>query len=97
MTALWFEPYRDAVVPLEGWDGRRTRSASGTGGERGADGDPRAAYMVLDIPDNATLADWDWTATLTFWRVAYPIAETQGIMRSLNFPQRLISRLELGL
>lgn len=60
------------------------------------DGDPRAAYMVLDIPDNATLADWDWTATLTFWRVEYPIAEAQQVMRSLNFPPRLISRLELG-
>ena len=61
------------------------------------DGDPRSAYMVLDIPDNATLADWDWTATLTFWRVEYPIAEIQEIMRDLSFPPRLISRLELGL
>ncbi len=60
------------------------------------DGDPRAAYMVLDIPDNATLAGWDWTATLTFERVEYPIEETQEIMRGLGFPPRLISRLELG-
>src|SRR4051812_3315199 len=53
MTALWFEPYRDAVVPLEGWDGRRTRSASGTGGERGADGegtrDPRVRAAVVEV------------------------------------------------
>lgn len=60
------------------------------------DGDPRAAFMVLDIPDNATLADWDWTATLTFGRVEYSIGETQDIMRGLNFPPRLISRLDLG-
>lgn len=61
------------------------------------DGDPRAAYMVLEIPDSATSADWDWTARLTFWRTEYPIAETQELMRRLNFPPRLISRLELGL
>jgi len=60
------------------------------------DGDPRAAYMVLDIPDNATLADWDWTAQLTFWRIEYPIQKTQDIMRDLGFTPRLISRLELG-
>lgn len=60
------------------------------------DGDPRAAYMVLDIPEAATLADWDWTAKLTFWRVEYPIGETQDLMRSLAFPPRLISRLDLG-
>jgi diadenosine tetraphosphatase ApaH/serine/threonine PP2A family protein phosphatase len=61
------------------------------------DGDPRSAYMVLDIPDSATSADWDWTARLTFWRIEYPIGETQEIMRGLGFPQRLIARLDVGL
>ena len=50
------------------------------------DGDPRAAYMVLDIPDSATTADWDWTAQLTFWRIEYPIGETQDIMRRNRLP-----------
>jgi hypothetical protein len=53
--------------------------------------------MVLEIPDSATNADWDWTAQLTFWRVEYPIGETQDIMRRNGFPQRLISRLDAGL
>jgi diadenosine tetraphosphatase ApaH/serine/threonine PP2A family protein phosphatase len=61
------------------------------------DGDPRAAYMVLDIPDAAASANWDWLGTLTFHRIDYPIAETQSIMRSLGFPSRLVSRLEMGL
>ena len=61
------------------------------------DGDPRSAYMVLDIPNSATTADWDWTARLTFWRIEYPIGETQEIMRGLGFPQRLIARLDVGL
>src|SRR3954454_10418171 len=53
MTALWFGPYRDAVVPLEGCYGRRTRSASGADGERGADGegtrDPRVRAAVVEV------------------------------------------------
>lgn len=61
------------------------------------DGDPRAAYMVLDIPDDATTPGWDWTANLTFYRVEYPVEETQALMRSLAFPTRLVSRLSMGL
>lgn len=61
------------------------------------DGDPRAAYMVLELGDEPAEDTHTWNATLIFHRVPYPIEETQAIMTKLNFPQRLISRLELGL
>jgi diadenosine tetraphosphatase ApaH/serine/threonine PP2A family protein phosphatase len=60
------------------------------------DGDPRAAYMVLDIPPSAG-PEADWKAVLTFHRTEYPVHEVQEIMKGLNFPPRLIQRLELGL
>jgi diadenosine tetraphosphatase ApaH/serine/threonine PP2A family protein phosphatase len=50
------------------------------------DGDPRAAYMLLD-PDNLTVEHR---------RVAYPVEETQERMRAAGLPARLISRLALG-
>ena len=59
------------------------------------DGDARAAYMVLEIPDIG--AGEARPASLTFTRVAYPIEETQQMMRDYGFPPRLISRLELGI
>ncbi len=59
------------------------------------DGDPRAAYMVLEIPDDASPTNH--SARLTFYRVEYAIAETQELMKSLAFPTRLISRLALGI
>lgn len=59
------------------------------------DGDPRAAYMMLDIPNN--VISGGWRATLTFRRVEYPIKETQDLMREYGFPPRLISRLEVGI
>ena len=59
------------------------------------DGDPRAAYMLMEITD---IGEKDATpADLTFHRIAYPIEETQQIMRGYGFPPRLISRLELGI
>lgn len=58
------------------------------------DGDPRAAYMVLNIPDQDTV---DGMATLVHYRVDYPVQETQSLMKSLGFPPRMISRLELGI
>ncbi|MFL5734882.1 MAG: metallophosphoesterase family protein [Chloroflexia bacterium] len=58
------------------------------------DGDPRAAYMVLDLPDEPPSGPWN--ATLSFRRIRYPIEETQAIMKDLKFPPRLISRLEVG-
>jgi predicted phosphodiesterase len=59
------------------------------------DGDPRAAYMLLEIPDDAPSGGWN--ATLTSVRVDYPIEETQELMQGLGFPPRLISRLALGI
>ena len=59
------------------------------------DGDPRAAYMLLELED--TPSEDSWPATLTFQRVEYPVAETQAMMKDLNFPPRLVQRLEVGL
>ena len=59
------------------------------------DGDPRAAYMILDIPEDGPPADH--SARLTFYRVEYPVEETQSLMRELSFPVRLISRLSQGI
>ena len=51
------------------------------------DGDPRAAYALLD-DDNLT---WE------FHRVAYDVAETQRRMREHKMPHRLVERLEHGM
>jgi len=51
------------------------------------DGDPRAAYALLD----------DEALTWEFRRVPYDVAETQRRMRELKMPRRLIERLEHGL
>jgi predicted phosphodiesterase len=59
------------------------------------DNDPRASYMLLEIPDD--MSPVDLTARLIFRRVEYPIEETQELMRAQNFPPRLISRLEMGI
>ncbi|MDQ3704745.1 MAG: metallophosphatase family protein [Chloroflexota bacterium] len=58
------------------------------------DGDPRASYMVLTVPDEDTI---DGSATLVQYRVEYPVQETQNLMKSLGFPPRMIARLELGI
>lgn len=50
------------------------------------DGDPRAAYALLDTEDLA----WEYR------RVAYPIGETQQRMREEGLPERLAVRLEYG-
>ncbi|MDQ3670660.1 MAG: metallophosphatase family protein [Actinomycetota bacterium] len=51
------------------------------------DGDPRAAYLVLDLA--ARRAD--------FHRVAYPIDRTQTEIREQGLPEALAARLEHGL
>ena len=51
------------------------------------DGDPRAAYALLDTE----------AMRMTFHRVAYDIAATQALMREQKLPRRLIKRLEQGL
>jgi diadenosine tetraphosphatase ApaH/serine/threonine PP2A family protein phosphatase len=50
------------------------------------DGDPRAAYALLDTE----------RMTWEHRRVAYRISETQQRMRRQGFPERLIARLEYG-
>jgi len=50
------------------------------------DGDPRAAYLVLDL--HARRAD--------FRRVDYPIGQTQAEIRERGLPESLAARLELG-
>ncbi len=50
------------------------------------DGDPRAAYGLLDTE----------AQTFEFRRVPYAIEITQERMRARNLPHRLIDRLELG-
>jgi hypothetical protein len=50
------------------------------------DGDPRAAYALLDLDAN----------TLQHRRVAYDFGITQDKMRQHGLPQRLISRLAFG-
>jgi len=50
------------------------------------DGDPRAAYAVLDTE----------AMTLTFERTPYDIPRTQEAMRRAGLPPRLIARLDYG-
>jgi len=50
------------------------------------DGDPRAAYAVLDT--ESRVLEWR--------RVAYPIQTTQDRMREATLPQSLIDRLTYG-
>ena len=50
------------------------------------DGDPRAAYAVLDTE----------ALSVTFCRVEYPVAETQQLMNDAGLPSMLIERLSRG-
>jgi len=50
------------------------------------DGDPRAAYLLLETDD----------LTIEPRRVAYDIEATQRLMRKAGLPRRNIARLELG-
>jgi Predicted phosphoesterase len=51
------------------------------------DGDPRAAWLLLDTDENVA----------TFHRVAYPIEETQRAMRAAGLPEPLAARLAQGI
>jgi len=51
------------------------------------DGDPRAAYLVLDLEARRA----------RFRRVAYPVERTQAEIRALGLPESLAARLEHGL
>ncbi len=50
------------------------------------DGDPRAAYAMLDTE----------SLTLTSTRIEYDIAATQALMRDAELPARLVNRLSAG-
>ncbi|MBI3912950.1 MAG: metallophosphoesterase family protein [Chloroflexi bacterium] len=50
------------------------------------DGDPRAAYAILDTD----------TLTITHKRIEYNIGATQALMRDADLPARLINRLSAG-
>ncbi len=50
------------------------------------DGDPRASYLVLDLPDGR----------VTWHRVDYDIATVQAAIRAAGLPDRLADRLALG-
>lgn len=50
------------------------------------DGDPRAAYLVLDLD----------AGRATFRRVAYPVERTQAEIREHGLPESLAARLEHG-
>lgn len=73
----WHEPLQ--------LDGRRLIINPGSVGQP-RDGDPRAAYGMLDTE----------ARTFSFHRVAYAIEITQERMRARGLPERLIDRLELG-
>jgi predicted phosphodiesterase len=50
------------------------------------DGDPRAAYLVLDLD----------AQTASFHRVEYPVEQTQAEIRELGLPEPLAERLKHG-
>ena len=67
-------------------DARRVLVNPGSVGQP-RDGDHRASAMTMDTE----------TSTITWHRVAYPIAATQADMRAVGLPNRLVTRLEHGL
>ncbi|RME44323.1 MAG: metallophosphoesterase [Chloroflexi bacterium] len=70
--------------PIQLQDGRMIINPGGVGQPR--DGDPRASYLILDTE----------ALTVTYYRVAYPIQETQAKMVEAGLPTRLITRLNYG-
>jgi predicted phosphodiesterase len=65
--------------------GRRTLLNPGSVGQP-RDGDPRAAYLVLDLDE--------WTAT--YRRAEYDVERTQAEIREAGLPDMLAARLALG-
>jgi diadenosine tetraphosphatase ApaH/serine/threonine PP2A family protein phosphatase len=65
-------------------DGRRLLNPGSVGQPR--DGDPRAAWLVLDTDRRFA----------SFRRVAYPIEETQAEIRAAGLPPALAARLQRG-
>lgn len=87
----WVEASQEARLLLPSFDeplkldGRRLIVNPGSVGQP-RDGDPRAAYGILDTE----------ARTFEFRRVDYPIEITQARMRARGLPERLIDRLEVG-
>lgn len=75
-------PESGTLVSLQGR--RLILNPGGVGQPR--DGDPRAAYAILDIE----------AQTVQFWRVPYPIRRTQALMETAGLPEGLIARLRKG-
>jgi len=73
-----------AELELDGPD-RRLLNPGSVGQPR--DGDPRAAYLVLDLGARRA----------TFRRVPYPVERTQAEIRERGLPESLAARLEHGL
>lgn len=71
-------------TPVELGEERYIVNPGGVGQPR--DGDPRAAYLVLDTD----------RGTIEHRRVPYDIAATQKKMRAVELPPRIIARLEYG-
>jgi diadenosine tetraphosphatase ApaH/serine/threonine PP2A family protein phosphatase len=92
-VALWFTRDGDGAVSgdvapdgteLDLSDGTWLVNPGGVGQPR--DGDPRAAWLLLDLES--------WTAT---WRrVDYPIDDAAGAIRAAGLPAALSDRLYLG-
>lgn len=70
--------------PFELKNGRLIINPGGVGQPR--DGDPRASYLMLDTD----------ALTVTYYRVEYPVQETQAKMSEAGLPARLITRLNYG-
>ena len=56
------------------------------------DGDPRASYLILDLPE----PDAAGGPVATWHRVAYDIEAVQAAMRAVGLPRRLVERLAFG-
>jgi len=74
-----------AGTRLEIGEGRWLINPGSVGQPR--DGDPRAAYAVLDTHEG----------TATFYRASYPIDEAQRRIRARRLPEMFAERLALGL
>ena len=77
-----FQPMDGSSLVL---DARRTLANPGSVGQP-RDGDPRASALILDTA----------TSSLTWRRVAYPIATTQADIRAVGLPGWLADRLVGG-
>jgi diadenosine tetraphosphatase ApaH/serine/threonine PP2A family protein phosphatase len=87
-SIAWLEPRHDTVLEL---DERPALVNPGSVGQP-RDGDPRAAYLLLDLPDG----DDPRHPSVTWRRVAYDIGAVQDAMRAVGLPRRLVERLAIG-